>query len=115
MKQLNEFIKKTGIYSIQDLQRDYQSNTKGHWFDPDTLRFFKSRFSEELFYQPQDNLIYFISSEKGPDDKRAYSVRSYNVLTRDIETVQDFQGFNTLNSAKNYCKKLISNQQRTEK
>lgn len=44
-----------------------------HWFCADTIRFFKSRFSDQLWGGK-----YFWSSEKGPDEVRRYTVRRAN-------------------------------------
>jgi hypothetical protein len=92
------------IYSIDDLKNHYNTNTKGHWFDPDTMKFFKSRLSQDLFYSGA--LIYFISSEQGPDDVRRYTVRSYDPKNSDIDTVGDFQQYGTMYEAKQVAKKL---------
>lgn len=41
-----------------------------HWFDPSTLRFFRSRFGKRVY-----GARYFVSSEQGPGMPRRYSVR----------------------------------------
>lgn len=90
----------TGIYSIEDLAKHYQAKTRGHWFDKDTLRFFRSRLNENLFYC--GTVILFITSEHGPHQpKRRYSIRQYNPSTGSIETVGlGFQGYASLAAAK---------------
>lgn len=95
---------KYNIYSIDDLKKHYQTNSKGHWFDEDIMSFFKSKLSQDLFYSGA--LIYFISSEKGPDNVRRYSVRSYNPKTSEIDTVGDFQQYSTIYQAKQAAKQL---------
>ena len=87
-----------GIYSIQDLERHYERKTGGHWFKPETMRFFRSRLSGELFYS--GSLVFFVSSEQGPDGIRAWSVRCYNTETGSIDTAGDFQQHSTLARAK---------------
>lgn len=88
-----------GIYSLEDLKKDYYTKTRGHWFDEDTLRFFKSRISESLIYA--DKLILFVSSEQGPNGIRRYSIRQYNTKTGNIDTIGlGFQGYKTAAAAK---------------
>ena len=107
MKTKNDFINKVQIYSLNDLKSHYRRVTQGHWFDADTMRFFNSRISSDLFYSPKKGLIYFISSEKyNYDSPRYYSVRSYEPKTGDIETIGEFQAYGTLGSAKTAAKKL---------
>lgn len=100
---------KSQIYSIQDLQRHYEAKTKGHWFKPDTMRFFRSKIHEKLFYSI--NKIYFISSERGPWDAspRRYSIRSYDPESGFIDTVGDFQKYKTLAAAQLAARRLALN------
>lgn len=72
------------------------SERKGkHWFKPDTMRFFKSKIHEWDVITGR-----FISSEKGPDEVRRYTVRQANFETGDVETVGRFQEFKTLHRAR---------------
>lgn len=65
----------------------------GHWFEPSSMRFFASRV-QGSFYGSKDGRAYFVSSERGPNGRRAYSVR---VAEPDgnIRTVGEFQGYPT--------------------
>lgn len=72
------------INAIKDAVRAKGS----HWFDPDTMRFFKTRISDKV-YQGQGG-VYFVTSEEDPSGKRAYSVRSFDPATANIDTVGDF-------------------------
>ncbi len=65
-----------------------------HWFDPDTLRFFKSRVSREA-YQGADGRWYFVSSEQAPQASRLYSVRAVDDGWANIESYGGFQAFET--------------------
>lgn len=71
------------------LQTDYKNRTNGsgHWFDPDTMRFFQSRIG--LARKCKNGKWYFVSSEKPPHGKRMYSVRKMG-LDGDINTVGEF-------------------------
>jgi hypothetical protein len=66
-----------------------------HWFDPGAMRFFHSRIASPVL-----GGRYFVTSEKcHDDDARRYTVR----MAEDdgsIETVSDFQQFETLTQAR---------------
>ena len=108
----NEFINHTGIYSINDIKNHH----RGNWFKPDTMRFFNSRISDSLFYDPKNNLIYFISSEKfDHKSPRLYTIRSYDPSTDTTETVGGFQAYSSLRSAKRRCLYLEQEGQKWKK
>lgn len=86
-----------GIYSLEDLKRHYYRKTKGHWFDKDTMRFFRSRLSDRLHFGAES--IFFVSSEQGPSGVRLYSVRKYTPSSGNIDTVGEFQQYHTSSSA----------------
>jgi len=70
------------------LEIEYRNRTNGngHFFDSDTMRFFKSRIGEVRL---KGNDWYFITSEKPPHGERRYSVRKMQ-LDGDIETIGAF-------------------------
>jgi len=72
------------------------------YFEPDTMRFFKSRVSEQVYEGPGG--IFFVTSERGPSDVRAYTARRFNPKTGDVSTAGPF---NTMSrqSAHLYAKK----------
>ena len=55
-----------------------------HWFDPDTLRFFKSRIGGAVYQGPGG--VYFVTSECGPSGVRRYTVRQFTPSTGACET-----------------------------
>ena len=63
-----------------------RTNGQGHWFDPETMRFFKSKIG---IVRKKGDDYYFVSSEKFMDDPRMYSVRKMDI-TGDITTIGDF-------------------------
>jgi hypothetical protein len=76
---------------IQTIENEYYKlNPTGHWFSPNTMRFFKSKLADYGYLKGDS--AFFISSEKGPfsTDKRRYSVREFNRVTGDIKTVGEF-------------------------
>lgn len=69
----------------------------GHWFDADTMRFFRSRIGHKAY--PVSDGAFFVTSERYDDDSpRLYTVRrAYD--SGEIETVGEFQGYATLEQA----------------
>ena len=95
--------KKMGYYkSIDEIKR--ANKEKGHhFFDSDTMRFFRSRILSYI----EEN--YFITSEKFDDGSpRVYTVR---IALEDgtIHSVSEFQQFKTIAQAKAFIKKLVEN------
>ena len=62
-----------------------------YWFSPDTMRFFRSRVSDQVYQGPGG--IYFVSSERGPEMPRMYTVRRFRPDTGGVETAEEFQGY----------------------
>lgn len=66
-----------------------------HWFEPGTMRFFQSRIASGVL-----GGRYFVTSEKdGCSNPRRYTVRVADNVGR-IDTVGDFQQFETLTAAR---------------
>ncbi len=57
----------------------------GHFFEPATERFFRSRTLPTVYEGAGG--IFFVTSEQPPHGKRAYTVRRFNPATRAISTV----------------------------
>lgn len=77
-----------------------------HFFDPGAMRFFNSRISEEVYGGK-----YFITSEQFDDrSPRLYTIRMVND-DASIDTIGDFQQYNTLAQAKGAIKRLIKEEQ----
>jgi hypothetical protein len=101
--------KNNEINNTEDFQRLYEYYSCGYWFALGAKKFFKSKIETNgIIY---NDSIYFISSEKGPDNKRKYTIRkgfinSSNKL--DIATIGQFQEFKTLESAKSALERIVS-------
>lgn len=88
------------INTVADLKRE--CILKGcNWFDPGNTRFFKSRYGSKIYKGK-----YFITSEQFKDDPRLYSIRVFEIVDGKIwiNTVGEFQGFESYNEAKSYIK-----------
>lgn len=70
------------------------------WFGKAEMRFFDGRVYDEVY-----GGRYFVTSEKGPDGVRKYSVRAADDDGY-IETVGEFQGYATLDAARAAARKL---------
>lgn len=55
--------------------QEIQSQTKGHWWDKDTMRFFRTRVHEAVYEGPGG--VFFVTSEKPPHGDRRCSVRQF--------------------------------------
>lgn len=73
-------------WTINDIKTACR-NKGSHWFDPDTMRFFKGRVLDTVYYG--DGGI-FVSSEAREGNDRRYTVRKFNPDGADISTVGEF-------------------------
>lgn len=74
-------------YTINRIQSEMTASGS-HWWDKDTMRFFGTRVSAQVYQGPGG--VYFVTSEKPPHGKRSYSVRQYHPRTKDVDTVGEF-------------------------
>lgn len=74
----------TNIYSVDDIKRYH----KGHFFSPDTMRFFASRLIQDV-YPTNDGKVYFVTSEKAcfRDYTRVFNVRCYDIKADSFDTI----------------------------
>ena len=88
------------INTVADLKRE--CNSKGYnWFGKDEMRFFKTKLRDKIYKEK-----YFITSEQFMNEARLYSIRKFTIEGREIHinTVGEFQGFESYNEAKSYIK-----------
>ena len=102
------------LYSVDDLIRDYERTSSGHYFDTGTMSFFKSRVVD--YFRGEKNKAYFITSERfDSSTPRLYTIR---IVTRkrascfhgykySIETLGEFQAFKTSLQAKKQIEKIM--------
>ena len=80
---------------------DIKNNNKKagrHWFDKDTMRFFDSRIESKLY---SDN-TFITSEQQSYQYPRKYTIRIALNNGIDIESVGEFQQFDTLEQAREY-------------
>lgn len=105
-----------GTHLDMDQLRDIVTRSGSHFFDRDTMRFFKSRADWQTF-AGQDGW-YFVTSEKHEsafariNEPRLYTVRCLrivhdegNVPTLRMVDLEGFQHYRTLNSARTAARK----------
>lgn len=98
------------ILSMQEIEQRYAPGIGRHWFDADTMRFFRTRLAQ-VGYESADGKVYFVTSDQnrgfGGTYPRLYSVR---VLKGpgDIDTVGEFQAFRTGKTADRYARGYAS-------
>lgn len=72
--------------TMDEIKRRYRAAfPRGHWFDPDTMRFFESKLPRKGFEGPGG--VFFVSSEKNcfDDYTRVFTVRQLS--SRGIDTI----------------------------
>lgn len=103
-------MRNTIPWNIEHLVQDYNYTSSGHFFDRDTMRFFKSRLTSH-YKRVSNRKAYFVTTEKRcfDDNTRVASVRCVT-LNEDkngygrrysIETVEGLHGV-SLYTAKKY-------------
>ena len=95
------------IISMQEIEAMYVPGISRHWFDADTMRFFKTRLAQ-VGYQHADGSVYFVTSEKPPYGERRYSVRRLTGFKGDIQTIGEFCGYKNAATANKYAEGYAS-------
>jgi len=90
----NGFVSNVGIYTTEDIARIH----RGYFFKPDTMKFFKSRLSSNVYHG--SGVVFFVTSETGPQGLRGFTVRKYLPNSDDVVTAGEFMAFKTLGKAK---------------
>lgn len=88
---------------------DIKKGHKGHFFDRDTMRFFKSRAHSRTYEGPGGH--YFVTSEQQPawgagHQRRRYKVRGYDAAADRIKSAGEFLGYKTSGKAHRAASKL---------
>jgi len=114
--------KQTIPWNDQDLVRMYVNNSCGHFFDKDTMRFFKSRVTSN-YRRLNDSQALFITTEQGPSigSKRLATVRiailkHYNRKSDDRDCINiDISTLGDFNQLTLYQAKKAMNEYQVEK
>ena len=95
-----------GIIDFRDIVRANGYSNQHHFFDAGATRFFNSRYPQTGIVK--DNKAYFVTSEqfdyKSP---RLYTVRVCNMETGIVDTIGEFQQYQTSKQAQAAIKKIV--------
>lgn len=87
-------MKKIPMSEVETL---YHRHVGGHWFDIATMKFFESKLPGYAYVTPQGN--YFISQERNPEGRTAFTIRLQDPVTFKISTVGEFHAHLTVAAA----------------
>ncbi len=92
---------------FQNVREFYaQMRPDGHWFEPGSMRFFKTKLPKVAY--ATDAGLLFITSEVNPSGEKRYSVRRQKV-SGDIDTVGAFHFYPTRQAALAAIKSIHQN------
>lgn len=93
----------TPIYTTtsRELIRMYNERTQGqgHFFDPDTMRFFNSRIMRTVYYAGPSSIVFVTSERFDWNTPRRYTVRVWDGKSVNIDDVGEFQAYDTSQKA----------------
>ena len=78
---------------MDTVQALYDRHVGGHWFDRSTMTFFGTKLPGYAYVA--DDGHYFITSERNPSGKTAFTIRHQNKVDFKIKTVGDFHAYET--------------------
>lgn len=80
-----------------------QTEKDFHFFSKGSMAFFKSKIIESTV-----NENHFITSEKFDDNSdRKYTIRKFDPIGYQVDTIGEFQGYDTLKKAKTALKNIL--------
>jgi len=87
-----------GVIDFKDIVRANGHSSQHHFFDTGATRFFKSRYPQTGIVR--DNKAYFVTSEQlDYNSPRLYTVRVCDLETGIVDTVGEFQQYQTRKDA----------------
>ena len=104
---------KTTIEDVKCINKE-----KGyHFFDRDTMKFFRSRVERDalMFGQLIDDKYFITSEQYDSSSPRLYSVRNFNLGTGNVDTIGEFQEFETKGQARKFAWCLADHDEDIEK
>jgi len=94
-------------YGTMDDVKYCANHCGSHWFEPGTMRFFKSRVGGRVYTDGRGG-AYFVSSEQGPHGPRSYSIRHYDPKKCAVHTIGKFQQYSSGAVANSIAKKIAA-------
>lgn len=91
---------------MADIRERYESGSNGgHWFDRDTMGFFKSVLPHRG-YEAASGTVYFVSGETGPSGVQRFTVRTMPFDGSWIRTVGAFGAYGSSEDAHDAARNL---------
>ena len=84
--------------TIDDIQSAMRARGS-HWWDHDTMKFFRTRPVGEVWTTADGSAAYFATSDKQFNGSRAYTVRRYDIAGNDIDTIGELCGYRVRTTA----------------
>ncbi|UTC28474.1 hypothetical protein GURKE_04720 [Brevundimonas phage vB_BpoS-Gurke] len=75
---------------LANIERDYARRRRGHWFDPNAMRGFGTRFPSGFTDHDAYGATTFVTTEKGANGERRASLRAYLWKSAQIVTLGAF-------------------------
>lgn len=96
-----------GIIDFRDIVRANGYGSQHHFFDAGATRFFKSRYPQTGIVK--DNKAYFVTSEQFDyNSPRLYTVRVCDMETGIVDTIGEFQQYQTSKQAQATIKDIAN-------
>lgn len=86
--------------TVADVKAANQA-TGGHWFDPGSMRFFRTKIVSELM-----GGRFFVTSETGPTERTLFTIRE-GKPDGDVDTIGEFQQYSTRGDALKAVRELL--------
>lgn len=103
---MNSTIYRDGVIDFRDIERANRDSAQHHFFDQGTTRFFRSRYPQTGVVK--NNRAYFVTSEQFDyNAPRFYTVRVCDLATGVVDTVGEFQQYQTSAQAQAAIKRII--------
>ena len=103
------------IHDMSDIRNHYERGEGArHWFDPSSMRFFRSRLPQTAYTTDDGARSYFVTSEQFVGSQgaapRKFTVRCYTWETRDISTIGAFNEIASRSTATAQAKALANSE-----
>lgn len=76
--------------TMLEVQSAHRNKRDINWFDPEAMKFFRTKLESVGFIDEARNRVWFVTSEKPPHGKRQYSIRYMDLKTGWVETEGEF-------------------------
>lgn len=109
MKTQQQLMDRYQCISIDQIKKR-NTDSGHHFFSKGTMKWFKSRTSSFVYYNPKDEIGFFVSSERQDmDSPRLYTVRGVSLITGIMNQYgSTFQRFTSTHQANEFIHTALS-------